>query len=89
MGTFFSSEKMVKSDSENNQKHMQLIQMINANPLLLAPLLIWSLGWKGTALWKAGRNNQPYWFVALLIVNTVGLLEIIYIVWFQKKRSRA
>jgi hypothetical protein len=61
--------------------------MINANPLILAPLLIWTLVWKGMALWKAGRNNQPYWFVALLIVNTVGLLEIVYIVWFQKKRK--
>ena len=62
--------------------------MMNANPLLFAPLLIWSLAWKGMALWKAGRNNQPWWFVALLIINTVGLLEIVYLMWFQKK-SRA
>jgi hypothetical protein len=41
--------------------------------------------WKGFALWRAGRHNQPYWFVAILLVNTVGLLEIIYLVWFQKK----
>ncbi len=62
--------------------------MINSNPFILAPLIIWTLVWKGMALWKAGRNNQLYWFIALLIVNTLGLLEIVYIVWFQKK-SRA
>ena len=62
--------------------------MMNANPMLFAPLLVWSLAWKGMALWKAGRNNQPWWFVALLIINTVGLLEIVYLMWFQKK-SRA
>ena len=60
--------------------------MMNANPMLFAPLLVWSLAWKGMALWKAGRNNQPWWFVALLIVNTVGLLEIVYLMWFQKRK---
>ena len=64
---------------------MQFIQMINANPLILVPILLWTLAWKGVALWKAGRNNQPYWFIVLLVVNTVGLLEIVYIVWFQKR----
>lgn len=66
---------------------MEYLQMINSNPFILAPVLVWTLAWKGTALWKAGRNNQPYWFVALLIMNTLGLLEILYIVGFQKKRK--
>lgn len=47
--------------------------------------LIWSLLWKGIALWRCGRNNQPYWFVVLLLINTVGLLEIIYLLAFQKQ----
>ena len=72
---------------KNNPNPMQLIQMINSNPFILIPVLIWTLAWKGMALWKAGRNNQPYWFVALLVINTVGLFEIVYIMWFQKKRK--
>lgn len=48
-------------------------------------LMIWSLVWKGIALWKSGRNNQLVWFIVLLIVNTVGILEIVYLLWFQKK----
>jgi hypothetical protein len=66
---------------------MQLIQMINSNPFILIPVLVWTMAWKGMALWKAGRHNQPYWFIAMLIINTVGLLEIVYLVWFQKKRK--
>jgi len=52
----------------------------------LIPLLIWSVIWKGIALWKAGRNNQLAWFICLLILNTAGILPIIYIIWFQKKK---
>ncbi len=46
---------------------------------LLAALAIWSIVWKGMALWRAGRLGQKGWFVALLIINTVGILEIIYL----------
>ena len=46
---------------------------------LLPLLMIWTLIWKGIALWRAGRNTHKVWFVILLIVNTLGILEIIYI----------
>ena len=55
------------------------------NQLWLLPFLIWELVWKGLALWKAARNNQNYWFVAILIFNTLGVLPIVYIAFFQKK----
>ncbi|PIZ72583.1 hypothetical protein COY07_03025 [Candidatus Peregrinibacteria bacterium CG_4_10_14_0_2_um_filter_43_11] len=64
----------------------QNIAIENTN--LLIPILIWSLIWKGIALWKAGRNNQIRWFVAILIINTAGLLEIVYLLWLQKKREK-
>jgi len=51
-------------------------------------LIAWSLYWKGTALWKASKKNQPVWFVILLLINTAGLLEILYIYYFSKKSSR-
>ena len=43
------------------------------------PLIIWSVVWKGLALWYAARAGQKTWYVILLIVNTLGILEIIYI----------
>lgn len=53
---------------------------------LFTIIVAWSLGWKGAALWKAARNNQLYWFCALLFINTVGILEIIYIYVFAKNK---
>jgi hypothetical protein len=52
---------------------------------ILVILSIWSLIWKGIALWKCGRHNQLTWFVVLLVLNTVGILPIIYLLFFQKK----
>ena len=42
-------------------------------------LLIWSLFWKGKALWRAARAHHTKWFVALLIINTFGILDILYL----------
>ena len=44
-----------------------------------------SIFWKGFALWYAARGSQKWWFIALLIVNTVGILEIIYLLFFRPK----
>ena len=54
---------------------------------LIVILSIWALVWKGIALWKSGRNNQLAWFVAVLLVNSFGILPIVYILFFQKKRK--
>jgi len=46
---------------------------------LVVIVMLWSVIWKGIALWKSARNTNKIWFVILLVVNTVGILEIIYI----------
>ena len=49
-------------------------------------LVIWSGVWKAIALWKSARNNHLGWFIALCIINTLGILEILYIyIWSKKK----
>jgi uncharacterized membrane protein len=53
---------------------------------LLIVFGIWEAVWKAVAMWKSARNNQLAWFVCILIFNTVGILPIVYILWFQKKR---
>lgn len=59
------------------------------NQFLQSPQAIfffaWALFWKGWALWRAARNEQKIWFGALLVLNTVGLLEIVYLLFFQKE----
>ncbi len=54
--------------------------------LWLTPFIFLELILKVIALWKAGRNNQLYWFIALVIVNSVGILPVIYLLFFQKKK---
>ncbi|MDP2990199.1 MAG: DUF5652 family protein [Kiritimatiellota bacterium] len=54
---------------------------------LIVIVAIWEVVWKGFALWRAGRNGQPVWFIFLLIVNSAGILPIIYLLFFNKKRE--
>jgi hypothetical protein len=50
-------------------------------------MLFWTLPWKGVALWKAARHNQKAWYVAMLILQTLGILEIFYVFLFQKDKN--
>jgi len=54
----------------------------------LFPLMIWSIVWKGWALWRAAKNDSLPWFIALLILNTAGILDILYIFVFGKKSAK-
>lgn len=50
-------------------------------------LALWTIAIKGYALWHAARNDQKWWFIAILIVNTLGILEIVYLLWFRGDRK--
>lgn len=52
--------------------------MFGMGGFLLVIFMLWSFVWKGLALWRAARRNDTTWYVVLLIVNTLGILEIIY-----------
>lgn len=62
-------------------------QFIQQNLWILTLLALWTIPWKGVAFWKAARLNDKWWFVALLVVNTLGLLEILYIFIFSKRKT--
>lgn len=65
-----------------------LMVLHNRNYLIAAAiLLVWLTLWKGLALWRAGRNNQPWWFMAMFIIQTLGLLEIIYLLLYPPRKS--
>ncbi len=63
-----------------------MTQSLISNPMVLLAIL-WTLPWKGVALWKAARQNDQKWFIALLIINTLGILEILYIYVFSRKEK--
>jgi hypothetical protein len=59
-------------------------QFIDENFWLLLLTLLWTLPWKGVALWKAGQKKHLAWFIAILVLNTFAGLEILYIFIFSK-----
>ena len=52
--------------------------------IIILVAIAWSLPWKGIALWKAARKKHLTWFIILLIINTLAILEILYIFWFSE-----
>lgn len=72
-----------------NLDHLASVSFLQPLGLFLLPLiaivLIWSVVIKGIALWKAARNGHKVWFIVLLLVNGLGVLELIYLIWFSKE----
>lgn len=48
------------------------------------PLIILDLVLKAFALWRSARNDHKYWFIALLIINSAGIVPLVYIIFFSK-----
>lgn len=55
------------------------------HPVFAFVLIVWSLSWKGVALWKSAELRQKKWFIAILVLNTLGLLEIIYLFFVARR----
>ncbi|MDP3696960.1 MAG: DUF5652 family protein [Candidatus Taylorbacteria bacterium] len=53
--------------------------------LAMLALVVWTLYWKYQALWYAAKHDHKWWFIALLVINTAGILEILYLYVFSKK----
>lgn len=47
--------------------------------ILMIILMILSILLKAYALWTAVKRDEKGWFVALLIINTLGILELVYL----------
>lgn len=57
--------------------------------IILILIIIWTLFWKGLALWHAVKRGERRWFVAILILNTFSVLELVYLFFIVKiKRFR-
>jgi len=58
---------------------------VDEHTLLIITILAWSLIWKGIALWQAARLSMKGWFISILILNTVGILEIVFVSFIASK----
>lgn len=56
--------------------------------IFLIAIALWSIPWKALALWKSARNSQKWWFIAFMLINTVGFLEIFYIIILPKIKKK-
>ena len=65
----------------------QTILNIVSNPVFFILIMIWTIPWKGVALWKAVKNGHKKWFIVLLVLNTIAILEITYIFYFSKTKK--
>jgi hypothetical protein len=48
-------------------------------------IIVWDIVWRLVTMWKAGRNNDFVWFICIAILNTLGILPIIYYFSHRKK----
>lgn len=54
--------------------------------IFLLILFLWTIPWKIYAVWIAAKNDQKKWFVVLLLLNTMAILEIFYIFKVANKK---
>lgn len=60
-------------------------EFIDQYYFLIIVLAVLDLSLKAVALWKAARQNQKWWFISLLVINSAGILPLIYIKFSKKK----
>lgn len=60
-------------------------QFIEQNIVSFAILIVWTLIWKGFALWKAALRREKWWFIAMLVINDAGILSILYLFIFSER----
>jgi len=63
-------------------------QFLIENPWFIWLILVWIIPWKGIALWRAAKLNHKRWFIVILIINTLAVLEILYIFIFSKTKEK-
>jgi len=49
-------------------------------------LLVIVIALKGLALWHSAKRGEKWWFIAMLVINTAGILELVYLIFFVKMR---
>lgn len=65
-----------------------LFDLASISPSFFVGLVIWEMIWKGLGLWRAGRRNQPAWFFLIFILNTAGILPIVYLFVTREKKQK-
>ena len=55
--------------------------------VILFIIYFWVLLWKCYAIWTSVKENHKIWFVIFILpINTLGILEIIYVFFVAKRK---
>lgn len=64
----------------------ELATELGVSVLFLGGIFIWSAVWKLLALWKAARTKHVGWFIAIALLNTLGIVPILYYFFFSEMK---
>ncbi len=67
---------------------MALENFITTNIWLIYLLIAWETAWTGIAMWKSVKNKHLVWFIVFLVINLIGIPEIIYIIIDSNKKRK-
>ena len=56
--------------------------------IVVALAVVWSFAWKIVGLWHAARDRKIWWFIAMLFINSLGIIEILYLYHFRDKAHK-
>ena len=62
-------------------------EWVIANPLLVSIILVTVLILKGLALYKAARKESVVWFWVILVLNTLGVVPLLYLIFSEKEKK--
>lgn len=66
----------------------QFSMELGANPEILFLIIAWSAFWKLLGMWHSAREKQPVWFIAIGLLNTLGILPILYLFIFKDLKKK-
>lgn len=64
---------------------MGIDSFLTGNPVVVFIVLLWTIALKGIASWRAARSGQRNWFIVILVISSLGILELVYLFKFSKK----
>lgn len=73
-----------------NQEALDLFTRLNTDSVFMMGimlLMVWTMIWKGFGLWRAAQEKSLGWFISIMIFNTLGVLEILYLWIFSKQNT--
>lgn len=74
-----TNEMTIEEALAQQEKLDKIINKLIIVIIFLAILFIIDIILKGLAMWRASKNNSKIWFWCLLIINTFGILPLIYL----------